>query len=147
LGGGQGQQGGIAPIPGGGGGSYDGGQQGGNIPVIGGGDGAYAGGQQGGNLPISSGGAGSYVGGQQGGNIPASGTDPGLGAGYGDGELGGVGKPNTDGAGLLDLRIVNRVCIQFNHEICISPKHLSFYWFVNSSSTFHSLQGLVVFSV
>ncbi|ODN00518.1 Serine protease 44 [Orchesella cincta] len=101
LGGGQGQQqGGVFPIPGGGG-SHEGGQQEGNLPVIGGGDGNYAGGQQGGNLPVIGGGGDGSYGAGQGGNIP--GTDPGLQPGYGPGD-----QPNTDGAGLLDLRIVNR---------------------------------------
>ncbi|ODM90248.1 Clotting factor B [Orchesella cincta] len=110
-GGGQGQQqGGVVPVPGGGGGSYEGGQQGGNLPVIGGGDGNYAGGQQGGNLPvIGGGGDGSYGAGQQGGNIP--GTDP----GYGPGDSGS--QPNTDGAGLLDLRIVNRVASNVSGQV------------------------------
>ncbi|CAL8129609.1 unnamed protein product [Orchesella dallaii] len=118
LGGGQGQQGGNLPPPGGVDPSYGQGQQGGLVPIPGGGGGgSYDGGQQGGNLPVIGGNTGgdSYGGGQQGGNIPVSagaGTDPGLSSGYGDGGSGGGGggggQPNTDGAGLLDLRIVNR---------------------------------------
>lgn len=93
--GGDGQHGGNIPVIGGGGD----GQHGGNIPIISGGEGVYGlgGGQQGGNIPVSGGGGD----GLHGGNIPVIG-DP----GYGGGDAGAA--PNTDGSGLLDLRIVNR---------------------------------------
>lgn len=81
--------------------SGDSGQHGENVPISGG-SGLYGlGADQGGQIPVI---GGSNSGdGPHGGNLPVQ--DNQGDQGYGGGS---VSAPNTDGAGLLDLRIVNR---------------------------------------